>query len=62
MPVLAQQVGEIGGDVGLAPAGEPHVDDLLEAGVGRRASSGEPLELVVVLDGPQHRQLRVIET
>ena len=54
--VLAQQAGEIGGDLALGAPGELDADDLLEARVGGGARRGEALEFVVALDGPQHRQ------
>ena len=57
VPVLAQQAGEVGGDLAsrVRPANRT-LDDLLEARVGRGARRGQPLELVGVLDRAQHRQ------
>ena len=56
VPELPQQPGEVRRDLGLAPAGEAQLDDLEERGVGRCAGRRKPDELVVVLDGPQHRE------
>ena len=56
VPELAQQPGEVGRDLVLAPTGEAQPEDLEEGGVGRRAGRRQPGQLVVVLDRPQHRQ------
>ena len=56
MPVVAEEAGEVGGDLALAATRELTLGDLLEARVGGRAGGGEPLELVRVLDRAQHRQ------
>ena len=44
--MLAQEAGEVGGDVALGATRELDADDLLEARVGRGARRGQPLELV----------------
>ena len=54
--VLAQQVGEVGSDVELAAAREPDPQEVSEDGIQRGGAGGEQLELVGVLDRPQHRQ------
>ena len=51
-----QSFGEVGRDLGLLAAREAHADDVVERGVGRLARGGQELELVRVLDRPQHRQ------
>ena len=43
MAVVAEEAGEVGGDLALAPAREPHLRDLLETCVGGRAGSGKSL-------------------
>ena len=53
---LAQQPRQVGGDVGLLPAGEPHPQDLLVRRVRGRARRLQPGELVGVLDRAEHRQ------
>jgi hypothetical protein len=54
--VLAQEAGQVGGDVGFPPAGERDVHDVEVGGVGRRTGRREPCEFVGVLDRAQHRQ------
>ena len=54
--VVDEQAGEVGGDVCLPAAGEPHLQERLEARVRGRARGGQPFQLVGVLDRAQHRQ------
>ena len=56
VPETAQESRQVGADVDLASAGEADTEDLAVCRVGRGAGRGQPLELVVVLDGPQHRE------
>ena len=56
MSVLAEEAGEIGGDLALGAAGEAHLPDLLEARIGRGTRGGESFELLRVLDGAEHRK------
>lgn len=56
VPELGEQPGQIGGHVGLLAAGEPDLEDLLVRGVGGGPRRGEPVQLMGVLDGAQHRQ------
>ena len=56
VPEPAKERGQLVADLGLAPAGEAHLEDLAVRLVGGRPGCGEAAELVVVLDRPQHRQ------
>ncbi len=52
----AEQVGEVGGDVGLVASAEGNLPDLLERCVCGRTRGRQQLQLRRVLDGTQHRQ------
>ena len=54
VPEVTQQLGEIGGDVRLTPAGELHLDDLAERRIGSCSRGSKPVELVRVLHGTHH--------
>ena len=56
VPELAQQPRQVGGDVGLLPAGEPDPEDLLVRRVRGGARRSQPGQLVGVLDRAEHGQ------
>src|SRR5262249_25264585 len=48
--VPAKELGQVGGDLGLAPPGEPHAQDVAVGGIGRRSGGRQAGQLALVLD------------
>ena len=61
VPELPRQVGQVAHPPRSRCARRTGPDDLLVGLVGRRARRRQPLDLIGVLDRPQHRQRVVIE-
>ena len=56
MAVLQQELGEVGRDVGLLPAGEPELEDVPVRGVRGGSGRRHARQLLGVLDRAEHRQ------